>query len=170
MENQLSELKQIKNKDIKEYTLNSIKTIGKVVDVYDGDTCKIVLLINGKQQKHSCRLSGIDTPEMKPLLKKVNREKEIEHSHKCRNRLLQLVTTCNVEDINAIIKKKQVKKMIDDDNNKIITVECCEFDKYGRLLVNLFTDETCEEHVNEILITENYAKSYDGGKKNVFTY
>ena len=170
MENQLSELKQIKNKDIKEYTLKSIKTIGKVVDVYDGDTCKIVLLINGKQQKHSCRLSGIDTPEMKPLLKKVNREKEIEHSHKCRNRLLQLVTTCNVEDINAILKKKQVKKMIDDDNNKIITVECCEFDKYGRLLVNLFTDETCEEHVNKILITENYAKSYDGGKKNVFTY
>ena len=57
-----------------------------------------------------------------------------------------------------------------EKNNKLIHIKCYDFDKYGRLLVNLFTDETYEQNVNQILISENYAKSYDGGKKNVFTY
>lgn len=169
MEQTLSKLKTITNKCISVYSLDSIKTIGKVVDMYDGDTCKIVLLVNGELQKYNCRLMGLDTPEMKPPVKKENREKEIEHAHKCRNRLLQLVTSCEIQDISQIIKRKQVAKML-ETNNKLIHIKCYDFDKYGRLLVNLFTDETYEQNVNQILISENYAKSYDGGKKNVFTY
>ena len=169
MEETITKLKTIKNKDIEEFSLNNLKTFGKVVDVYDGDTCKIVLIFNGILHKFNCRLSGLDTPEMKPSLKKENREKEIVHAHKCRNRLLQLVTTCDIPDIDKIFKKKDVKKML-ETNNKVIRVKCCEFDKYGRLLVNLFIDEEYTQNVNNILISENYAKSYDGGKKNVFTY
>ena len=167
MEETITKLKTTTNKDIPEYSLNKVKTVGKVVDVYDGDTCKIVLVVNGELQKYNCRLMGLDTPEMKPSLKKENREKEIEHSHKCRNRLLQLVTSCDVPDVSVIIHKKVVAKMLDEYNTKVITIECCEFDKYGRLLVNLFVDE---KNVNQTLIEENYAKAYDGGKKNVFTY
>ena len=50
----------IKNNDIPLFTLNGITTFGKVVEMYDGDICKIILLVNNVLQKFSCRLLGLD--------------------------------------------------------------------------------------------------------------
>lgn len=162
-------LTAIKNDDIEQFTLNGIKTTGKIVDVYDGDTCKIVLFVNGTLQKFNCRLMGLDTPEMKPSLTKANREQEILNAHRCRNRLMQIVTNCSEHSLDLIMKKPDSKKLI-DMNTKLITVECLEFDKYGRLLVNLFQHEHDKISANQMLIKEGMAKAYDGGKKDVFTY
>lgn len=162
------DLQTIKNSDIPLMSLIGITTIGKVVEMYDGDTCKIVLMNNNKLEKYNCRLLGLDTPEMKPPLTKENRDVEIFNAHKCRNRLLQLITSCSC-NIDSIINKKDCVKLI-DTNTKVIKVECYEFDKYGRLLVKLYPDNESVESVNQILVNENYAKSYDGGTKNVFTY
>ena len=162
------DLQTIKNSDIPLMSLNGITTIGKVVEMYDGDTCKIVLMNNNKLEKYNCRLLGLDTPEMKPPLTKENRDVEIFNAHKCRNRLLQLITSCSC-NIDSIINKKDCVKLI-DTNTKVIKVECYEFDKYGRLLVKLYPDNESVESVNQILVNENYAKSYDGGTKNLFTY
>ena len=52
------ELQNIKSDDINEFSLNNIKTIGKVVEIYDGDTCKIVLITNNMLYKFNCRLLG----------------------------------------------------------------------------------------------------------------
>lgn len=164
----MNQLATIKNDDIPLFTLNGITTIGKVVEMYDGDTCKIILLVNNVLQKFSCRLLGLDTPEMKPSLTKENRDMEILNAHKCRNRLLQLITNCNC-GIDTIMKKQDCIKLL-DTNTKIIKVECREFDKYGRLLVNLYPDEQSTDCVNLKLINEGYAKAYDGGTKNQFTY
>jgi endonuclease YncB( thermonuclease family) len=57
-----------------------------------------------------------------------------------------------------------------DTNQKLIHVECLDFDKYGRLLVRLWQEESSEKSVNSILIEENFAKEYDGGKKDIFHY
>lgn len=162
------DLQTIKNSDIPLMSLNGITTIGKVVEMYDGDTCKIVLMNNNKLEKYNCRLLGLDTPEMKPPLTKENRDVEIFNAHKCRNRLLQLITSCSC-NIDSIINKKDCVKLI-DTNTKVIKVECYEFDKYGRLLVKLYPENESVESVNQILVNENYAKSYDGGTKSVFTY
>lgn len=162
-------LATLKNDDMKEYTLDGVKTWGKVVDMYDGDTCRIILMHNDELQKFTCRLVGVDTPEMKPLLNKEQRDQEIINAHKCRNRLLQLVTNCHMSSLDAVIKKSDCKKLL-DTNTKLIMVKCGEFDKYGRLLVSLFPKEHDQVSANQILVTENYAKSYDGGKKTVFTY
>lgn len=40
-----------------------------------------------------------------------------------------------------------------------------DFDKYGRLLVEIFEDEQYNESINNWLIVNNYAKKYDGGTK-----
>lgn len=162
-------LATLKNDDMKEYTLDGVKTWGKVVDMYDGDTCRIILVHNGELQKFTCRLVGVDTPEMKPLLNKEHRDQEILNAHKCRNRLLQLVTNCQILALDTVMKKPECKKLL-DINTKLIMVKCGEFDKYGRLLVTLFPGEHDQVSANQILISENYAKSYDGGKKEVFTY
>ena len=160
-------LKNIKSSDILEFSLNGLKTSGKIVEIYDGDTCKIVLLNNNILQKFNCRINGIDTPEMKPPLNKPNREIEIKNAHRCRNKVIQLCTNIipNVDiDFNG-------KKISLDTNTKLVHVECLEFDKYGRLLVNIYDfDSPKSLAYNEILINEGFAKKYNGGTKDEFTY
>ena len=162
------QLVNIKCDDIELFSLNGLKTIGKIVDIYDGDTCKIVIIHENILKKFTCRLLGIDTPEMKPSLEKTNREKEIIDAHRCRNRLLQLLTNCKNIDLNTLYKKIEIKNKI-NENTKIVQVQCFEFDKYGRLLVNLYADNV-EKNVNQQIIDENFAKAYDGGKKEEFSY
>ena len=165
----LDELKNIKSSDIPQFSLNGLKTSGKIVEIYDGDTCKIVLLNNNILQKFNCRINGIDTPEMKPLLSKPNREIEIKNAYRCRNRLIQLCTSTSVSantDIDSDIKKVSL-----DTNTKIVHVECLEFDKYGRLLVNIFDFNSPKSiSYNEILVNEGFAKKYNGGTKDEFIY
>jgi endonuclease YncB( thermonuclease family) len=161
----MDDLKNIKSSDIPEFSLNGIKTSGKIVEIYDGDTCKIVLLNNNVLQKFNCRINGIDTPEMKPPLSKPNREIEIKNAYKCRNRLIQLCTN-NTIDIDSDVKKVSL-----DTNTKIVYVECLEFDKYGRLLVNIYEKDTPKSlSYNDILVNEGFAKKYNGGTKDEFTY
>jgi len=165
----MNKLKKEKNSNITQYSLNGMTLPGIIVDIYDGDTCKVVLLNTNNLQTFNCRLSGLNATKMKPTLKKVNRYKEIIHAKQCRNRLIQLVTNCECGDLNSSITKKNVKKLL-EMNSKIITIKCGEFDKYGHLLVRLYNDETCEEEANQILINESFAKAYDGVNKSVFTY
>ena len=157
----------IKNDDIELFTLNGVKTIGKIVDMYDGDTCKIVLLSN--MQKFNCRLMGLDTPEMRPLKNKLNREQEILNAHKCRNRLMQLATNSHCTSLDLVLKKPDCKSLM-DTNTRLIYIHCLEFDKYGRLLVELFQHEHDKISINQLLINEGMAKVYDGGKKDEFIY
>jgi len=46
----------------------------------------------------------------------------------------------------------------------LVTIECFDFDKYGRILVNVYNDNIL---INEIMINENHGKKYDGGKKDI---
>jgi len=161
-----TKLVNAKIEDVPEFSLNGVKTVGKVVDIYDGDTCKIILVYKNELMRFNCRLVGLDTPEIKPSKDKVNRDQEIKNAHRCRNKLMQLTTSCNCE-IEQQYTKKEIKNLL-DTNNKVITVLCHEFDKYGRLLVELYYDST--KTANTILVEENFAKSYDGGTKDEFVY
>jgi endonuclease YncB( thermonuclease family) len=163
----INKLKNISNDEIELFSLNNLITKGKIVDIYDGDTCKIILIVDNTLKKFNCRLLGIDTPEMKPLLSKPNRDLEIIGAHRCRNKILQLLTSCECL-LDCQMDKSKCKKFL-EKNNKIITVKCYEFDKYGRLLVELFY-ETNSKSVNQILVDEGFAKSYDGGTKEGFSY
>ena len=153
--------------DIKEFTLNGETHTCKIVDVYDADTCKVVFLINNKPVKFTCRLMGIDTPEMKPPKNQENRDKEKEAAKKARNRLIQLSTSCNCE-IDNLYKTSEIKKIL-LTNTKLISIQCHDFDKYGRLLATL-SDLNSEKKYNDILIDEKYAHSYFGKTKEKFNY
>jgi endonuclease YncB( thermonuclease family) len=161
MENIKLLLSSKKTEDVMLFSLNGLYTVGKVVEVYDGDTCRIILYYNNDFYKFTCRLNGLDTPEMKPLLSKADREIEISKAYKCRNKLIQLCTNC-ICDIDSM--EKNTNKLL-ETNNKIICVKCLEFDKYGRLLVELYDNELLENSINTILINEGFAVSYNGGTK-----
>lgn len=126
------------------FSLNGTKCWGRVVDIYDGDTIKIVLPFGqGSFYKFSARLYGIDTPELKSEDEKI---KKI--GLKAKERLIQLVGW-KKEDAAAIA---------------IVWVECLEWDKYGRLLINIYKNPGGESF-GDILVKEKLAYAYDGGKK-----
>lgn len=161
------QLETIKNTDIEQFTLNGYKTQGKIVDIHDGDTCRIVLIFcDLTLKKFDCRLVGLDTPEIRPLKSKPNRDVEILNANRARNRLIQLGTNCECSDLNKCLKDKDCKSLL-DTNTKIINVECLNFDKYGRLLVKLNSDNI---YINQCLIDEGFANPYDGGTKETFNF
>lgn len=152
------------NKDIPEFSLCGLTLKGKIVEVYDGDTCKIVLPLQSTLYKFTCRLNGIDSPEMKPRKDKPNRDNEILLAKKARQEFLKLIVPDNKTFDNYDIKKENICNELEKNKN-LVVVKCLEFDKYGRLLVELFSSESETKSFNNILIEKNLCVSYDGGTK-----
>jgi endonuclease YncB( thermonuclease family) len=111
-----------------------------VVSVYDGDTCTIVFrLFNDPEQrlvKFKARLIGVDTAEMKG-------------------------TDGHVKEL--AIKARDFIRENTIGKSRVKCIFSKEMDKYGRLLVRLFTsDGVC---LNDELIKMGLAKDYSGGTK-----
>jgi endonuclease YncB( thermonuclease family) len=150
-------------KDVQEFTLMGKVLQGKVVEMYDADTCKIVMCIHNLFYKFTCRLSGIDTPEIKPLLSKPNRENEIEWAKKARANLLSMICCDAKYNNNINITKEEIIHILQANRN-LVSVKCLEADKYGRILVELYGSDK-EKSFNNLLVERGLAVQYDGGKK-----
>ena len=114
------------------FTFYGIKTKARLIDVYDGDTITCIFPIFGDNYyKFNLRLMGIDTAE----LKGIDKQKAFEARHK----ILKYVcdTTYNLEmDCN----RDKIQKYL-NDNNIFVWIECFNFDKYGRVLANVYKKE-----------------------------
>ena len=97
--------------DYSECMVNKIVE-AKVVSVYDGDTIKAIFPLNGVLYKWNCRLSGVDTPEIR-----TRNEREKKYGY--------------------IVRDKLREQILD----QVVNVECGELDKYGRLLVTVYKGE-----------------------------
>ena len=152
--------------DIPEYSLKNLLMEGKVVNVYDGDTIHVVFVINNQLVKYNCRLLGIDSPEICPknVHDKTKRELEIASAIKSRNFLITEVTGLTPEEA---ITKKAIKELC-GKSRKLIWIKCYDFDKYGRLLVELFLNKNDPVSLNKKMVNANYAVEYDGGTKKEF--
>lgn len=87
------------------FSLDGTQFKAKVVNVYDGDTIKVVIIFNNKLTRFNIRMSGYDSPELRT---KDEEEKKA-----------------------GIIARDVLKNKI---LNKIVDIHCGKFDKYGRLL------------------------------------
>ena len=160
-------LRSLTDNDIGEFSLAGRKTVGKVVDIYNADTCKIVFGLDNVIVKFNCRLSGIDTPELKPSRHNPDRELEKKAAQRARNRLIQLCTDCDCT-LDKKFSRKSKKEFL-KKNEKLVNIHCGDFDKYGRLLIEIF-DINNDKSFNTMLIEESYANKYDGGKKEPFKF
>lgn len=120
-------------------SLNGQNFYGKVIDVYDADTITIVFPFEKKPYKVKCRLSGIDSPEIR--------------------------TTNDKEKQAAIIARDWLRNKI---LNKKLWFECSDFDKYGRVLIKIYMKQSDVLSINQELINMNFAYNYDGNKKRKF--
>ena len=134
-------------------------TVVRVVDIYDGDRCTIVMKLNNEYNKFTVRLNGIDTCEMKS--KSSDNKKK---AYLARDRLLNLVT--NLPSVQESLPRKNVRELL---NRDVYLVNICitGTDKYGRLLGDLYSleDNTKTISYSSVLIREKLAYAYDGGTK-----
>jgi len=91
--------------------------------------------VNGVFYKWNCRLLGVDTPELRT-----------------KNKLEKA--------FGYVVRDKLREKIM----SSIVSLKCEDLDKYGRLLVTILCDDN-KCNVNEWLINNDYAFSYDGGTK-----
>lgn len=160
-------IKSIDNLERVNYDLQNIHGHFFVEKVYDGDTIyiRIPMKISVYQMVSpntfdihadtnplneikfyflKVRLYGIDTPEIKPSLKLPNREEHIAKAKKAKDFLSELVL------------------------NKIVEMEFLKNDLYGRVLAKLFIKDHEQNKIciNDLMVSEGYAKPYFGQKKD----
>ena len=114
--------------------------IKKVVKVVDGDTLDLEIDLGfSLTKKERCRVAGIDTPE-------------------CRTRDRE-------EKQYGMAAKVYMAGMLKNATNLRVKTE--KDGKYGRMLGWIYCDEY-EESLNERMVMDGYAWSYDGGTKRIF--
>lgn len=124
---------------------------GKCVYVTDGDTVHIAFFVRPQDVdsvQYVCRLSGLDTPELRPKKTDPNRDRI---------------------KAKAQAAKQYVKDRVED---KVVYFRCVETkkdDPYRRLLIVLwYFNGYSWINLNEELITTGHAQPYDGGTKPVW--
>ncbi len=132
------ELEIIDQSSISKFSFKNYKTLIKVIKVIDGDTIVGIFKFNNQFYKYNFRINGIDTPE-------IHSENEYEKKK-------------------GIDAKNYVHNLL---INKILFVEFLDFDKYGRILLNLYLDNNSEQ-LSDHLINGGYAQKYDGKTKSAW--
>mmetsp|Transcript_6290 Transcript_6290/g.15102 ORF Transcript_6290/g.15102 Transcript_6290/m.15102 type:complete len:270 (+) Transcript_6290:171-980(+) len=131
---------------VPEYSLEGVELPARVVKVYDGDTVHVVMRTGllAPLRRYKVRLAGIDAPEIRS-----QDPEEKAAAAAARDRLAELVYS----------------------EGQIVRFRCGGFDKYGRLLGEIFADPwlgQADKSANAVLVEEGHAYAYDGGTKQAF--
>ena len=125
---------------VKPFTMQDLQLKCYVSQVYDADTCTLIVPFYGRPFEVKCRLSGIDSAEI--------RSKDQE------------------EKLYAIEARDYLRNLI---LYNTVWVNCGKMDKYGRLLGDIYMnkeDMLKHQHcISDHLIDVKYAYVYSGGKK-----
>ena len=84
---------------------------------------------------------GYDSPEIRPSRKLENRDEIKKKAKESRDYLKSKIL------------------------GKLIFLHCLDFDKYGRVLANIYSEEFGEKSVNDHMVEMNYGYPYFGGTK-----
>lgn len=154
----------------------------RVVDVYDGDTIKVVMEVYpGRFHRVDLRLCGIDTCEMTSKDPDEKRRAVL-----ARDRLLDWVTGGRAQrmfldtgpgdgssvpspplSVSITVpppSRDQVRELLNADVF-LVHIEVKGTDKYGRILAVVRQKHSDHVTFNERLLAEGLAKPYDGGRK-----
>ena len=109
---------------------------GKVIKVYDGDTITIASVLPNTTEPIYRFSVRLNGIDTPEIRGKTPEEKEL-----------------------AILARDELYNKI---YGKMVTLENVGTEKYGRILADVYLDE---EHINEWLVSKEYAVRYDGGTK-----
>ncbi len=137
-----------------EFSFSGQQLRARVIDVYDGDTLSVVMPVGSAFYKFHVRLNGIDTSELKS--KGAVKDKAV----RARSLVLQLL------GVPERFHERKASQHYFDANVVVVTLECFDFEKYGRILANVYPMES-EEHLSSALLRVGLAVQYTGGSKSV---
>lgn len=159
MESLSLHLDNLKNYDIntQEFTLCEKFLPGRLVDIIDGDSLVVILPVFDSYYKYHVRISGIDTCEMKS---KNQDNKTL--ALQARFELLRLITGKVHGDITIL--RTNIKQIL-NENIFIVYLQCKDFDKYGRLLADVYTDHKKSICLSNYLLDKHLAYVYTGATK-----
>ena len=145
------------------------KKPARVVGVHDGDTISCIVMVGDRYSRFMVRLQGIDTPEITshdPVIK--------EKATLARNFVIERVTSLPLPLNTQKEKEKEKEKWTRTDICKylcekvyMVNLVCSEMDKYGRLLAEVFVNDSLSS-INTELLARGFANAYDGGHKQDF--
>lgn len=136
--------------DAKLFSLQGTHT-ARVVSLHDGDTFTAIVKLESMFYKFPIRIARIDTSEM------TSKDSVLKtRAFMARDKLFSLIT--GKSNIDTISWRKKDFDEYFQRNVIIITLECKEMDKYGRVLADV-------SNFAEVLVREKLAYWYDGGKK-----
>ena len=144
--NEIPNLLTIEPDKIKYFSFKGMTFDAIPCNIYDGDRFSAVFIFNGKVIKYKCRCVDYDTPKTKLSLYDFDRYHEFDLAIKARNRFIEL---------------------LEKSPNKLVKIECFDFDKYGRILVNVYNNVDTES-INNIMIKENHGRQYGSSKNQEF--
>lgn len=135
----------------------------KIVSVYDADIFHVAVHLPGHgPTRFTARLKGVDTPEIRPRRGAILAVKEKTCAKICRNILMKKIIDNNLlEDPNIKFTPRRIREIC-ARSRKLLKIVPHGFDKYGRVLVDLYDNG---ESINEYMLNGGYARPYDGGKR-----
>lgn len=143
MESEDSDLQELMSKtktNTELLSLNGKSYTAKIVYIYDGDTMHVVFKEFGAFYRWNCRIMGVDTPELR-----TKNQEEKKMGYKVRDAIREELM------------------------NKIVTIHAFDFDKYGRLLIDVVMPEQ-DITLKDWLISKKYAYAYSGGTKQKWEF
>jgi hypothetical protein len=142
------ELEGLDMNKIKRFSFNGVCCKARVYSCHDGDTITVVFKFHNDFIKVSARLDRIDSCE---IISKNDLLRTF--AIKCKNRLIELISNKSAQNTNFA------------HDCCIVWIKCHEFDKYGRVLIDLYKNETDTKSVQDILLDENLVLPYNGEMK-----
>jgi endonuclease YncB( thermonuclease family) len=113
------------------------RTPARVIDVYDGDTIVIAMEAFSKIFAFRVRLAHVNTPELKPALSLPNRDEVVERAKAARDFLAKQIL------------------------GRVVWLNILGYEKYGRLLAEIYLSEEATHTINELIIDSGYGVRYE---------
>jgi endonuclease YncB( thermonuclease family) len=136
--------------DAPAFSLKGTQT-ARIVSLHDGDTFTAIVKLESMFYKFPIRIARIDTCEM------TSKDSVLQtKAFMARDKLFSLIT--GKTNIDTIAWRKKNFDEYFQNNSVVISIDCNEMDKYGRVLADV-------SNFAEILVRDKLAYWYDGGKK-----
>ncbi len=137
------------------FSFNGLNCMCRVIDITDGDTIKVIINFKDEYYKIIVRLNNIDTCETRSKCEE-NKKLGLE----AKKRIFNLITKKTIDDVDKKYIKNELNK-----NCYQVYITCYDFDKYGRVLADIYSNEKSSDSFSSILINEKLAYIYGGKTK-----
>lgn len=139
----------------------------RLVECHDGDTVKVAVLILGVPAIVTCRVEGIDCPEITPPKEMEGREECIAAATKARNQAIRWMSGLEL-DPQKKYSDKSVGRLL-EACRKVVYARFLRSDKYGRTLARFYETEDDmrmgERCLSEHMVATGHARPYGGGTR-----